>query len=464
MSKKRSYSDDDTIAAIITPPGEGGLGAIRISGSKSTKIIQNIFRPADKKVGKMLPFRLYYGHITDESNNVIDEVTAVMMPEGKSYTGQKQVEIFCHGGQFVLKRILSDIFACGARPAEPGEFTKRAFLAGRIDLTKAEAVADLVASKTEYSYNAARRNLLGEMSQDIDIIRDSIVELLAEIEALIDFPEERLETAERDRQLGLLDNIIKSIEELMDTYRAGKIIREGYRIAISGRPNAGKSSLFNLLLNESRAIVAPVPGTTRDYLTEWIDMEGLAVSLSDTAGLREVSGTVEREGQRAAHKILAESDLIIWIADISKKTWRKSLELDLKKLASYKEITVILNKIDLIDTGRLRKMLDEYKAKEYRFLSCKTKKGYKLFRKKLAERINLSLPDLTDRLVITSERHQQKLLLSLKSLKKAGAGIRRDESPDLIAFEIRHAINAIDEITDILYWKICSVSRETSGF
>jgi len=452
INKSQSYYEE-TIASIITPPGEGGIGAIRISGKDSKQIIKKIFRPFSQKITVFRPFMMYYGSIIDKTDNVIDEVTMVQMTAGKSYTGLDQAEIFCHGGSFVLKQILQEIYKHKVRPAEPGEFTRRAFLAGRIDLAKAEAVADLIASKAEYAYRSARDNLLGELSQHINILRDRAIKLLAEIEAAIDYPEENLETDEKKKQLESVDFLVNNIMELIDSYRSGKIIKEGFKIAIAGRPNAGKSSLFNLMLNQNRAIVTPTPGTTRDYLTEWIELEGHTVSLTDTAGLRRSVSSIEKSGQHFAEAEMKRADLIIWMADISKRSWKSNLISDLKKLGKFGPILIVFNKTDLVNKSITKNI--SFVIKELSLcglsLSCKTKAGIKLLRQNLIATMNKNMPDLTDRLIVTSERHKKKLTGSLKYLKNVQKGIQKEISPELIVFELRQAVNEIDEITGRVY-------------
>lgn len=442
--------NDDTIAAIITPPGEGGIGAIRIAGPETSKILTRIFRPGETRDTTLRPFHLYYGHIVDNDGDVIDEVTAAVMPEGHSYTGQLQAEIFCHGGQFVLRRILEEILHKNARAAEPGEFTRRAFLSGKIDLARAEAVADLVASKTDYSYRVARNNLLGRLSLEIDSVRNAIIDLLAEIEAAVDYPEEGLETAGYPALVRSLGETIKTIENLTKSYRSGRIIKEGFKIAIAGRPNAGKSSLFNLLLNQNRAIVAPIPGTTRDYLSEWIDLDGLAVQLTDTAGLRGKAGIIEKAGQASAQRIIEESNLVIWLIDITRKGWQKEIQADLKSL-SNRNILLLYNKIDIA-----KKLHGEtLKSPDFphpRFpVSCLTGEGIADFRRHLKTVTSAELPDLTDRLVITSERHQTKLKNACRHFKKALQSLKKQLSPELTAFDLRQGLNEIDEITGRVY-------------
>ncbi len=373
------------------------------------------------------------------------------MPAGRSYTGQAQAEIFSHGGYYIMRKILAEIVKLGARVAEPGEFTRRAFLAGRIDLAKAEAVADVIASKTEYAYSAAKKNLLGRFSEHIDHIREMAVGLLSEIEASVDYPEEHIEPDEKDQLLATADELTESITELLGSYQAGQIIKEGYKIAIAGRPNAGKSSLFNLLLNQNRAIVAPVPGTTRDYLTEWIDLDGVAVALTDTAGLRSSSGVIEKAGQESAQAIMNEADLVLWIVDVARKRWQKELSSDVKADRKSAKYLILLNKIDKLTDEESASVKQAAGTLSAVSLSCKTGSGLKSLRKTLAGRITGQMPDLTDRLVLTSERHRSKLANALKSLRRGRKGIESGESPELIAFELRRAVNEIDEITGRIY-------------
>jgi tRNA modification GTPase len=397
---------------------------------------------------------MFHGYIKDSEGDIIDEVTVVLMPPGRSYTGAKQVEIFCHGGQFIVRQIVNTIIDLGARPAEPGEFTRMAFIAGRIDLTRAEAVADLVSSKTEYSYNAAKDGLLGRLADSIDKIRSGIITILAEIEASIDYPEEDMEHPDKERLIHSANVIINNIKELRDSYSGGRIIKEGFKIAIAGRPNAGKSSLFNLFLNQDRAIVTSTPGTTRDYLSEWIDLEGFSVMVSDTAGLRKSIGKIELAGQKSSIRLINEADLIIWIIDCAKRGWRKELSYDMKNQQILQNAFIVLNKIDKLAKEEKQKadlpseLKIPYKPIK---ISCKTKTGYKSLRKSLVILIHKQMPDLTDRLVITSIRHKRKLEKSAKYLKAALTGIKGDKSPELIAVDIRNSISEIDELTGRVY-------------
>ena len=397
---------------------------------------------------EMSPFVMRYGHFVDSRQAVIDEVTAVFMPEKRSYTGLAQAEIFCHGGRQVVTLILQEVLASGARAAEPGEFTRLAFMSGRIDLARAEAVAEIVAANTEHSYSAARDHLLGTYTQHISDIRGKLIGLIAEIEASVDFPEEDISPDEKNTLLESAQQLTAEIDRLMETYRGGKIVNEGYKIAIAGRPNAGKSSLFNQLLKQERALVTPTPGTTRDYLSEWIDLEGFAVNIIDTAGLRKAGGTIEKAGQTSAKKIIADCDLVIWMIDLTQRKWREQLFGDIKMLG-HNNIISAQNKIDLVDNVADLKAgsgLPEMVA-----TSCLTGRGIKGLKKVIVQRINEKMPDLTSGVMVTSARHRQKLAAARKALKSARQKIKLDESPELTAFDLRQAASALDEITGKVY-------------
>ncbi|MGH8015968.1 MAG: tRNA uridine-5-carboxymethylaminomethyl(34) synthesis GTPase MnmE, partial [Candidatus Zixiibacteriota bacterium] len=389
-----SFSEDgDTIAAIITPPGEGGIAAIRLAGPRSGIVLKNHFRTAKgDESGNFESFLMRFGHFVDNQGNEIDEILAVLMPKGHSYTGLEQAEIFCHGGSQAAKKILNSLIESGARAAESGEFTKLAFLSGRIDLGKAEAVAEMIGAQTDRSFKVAKEHLLGSYSKVVETIRLKLIELIAEIEASIDFPEEELDPQNQSQLRKTLTSIENKIVQLVSSYQGGRIINEGYKIAICGRPNAGKSSLFNLLLRQERALVTPTPGTTRDYLAEWIDLDGYAVNIIDTAGLRTGGGAIEKAGQSSARKIMSQSDLIIWLVDLSQKNWRKQLHSDLHS-EYHKNVLLVGNKSDKLKS----KSVLTGKPDELNILplSCVTKKGMENFKRELLSKISDSMPDLT---------------------------------------------------------------------
>jgi tRNA modification GTPase len=377
---------------------------------------------------------------------LIDEVTAVAMPNGQSYTGLEQVEIFCHGGRMVVQLILDELLRSGARAAEPGEFTRLAFLNGRIDLARAEAVAELIAANSHASYQTAREHLLGAYPEHVAKLRDEIVAVTSEVEASIDFPEEEITLAERGEISARLDSVLTRINELLKTYQGGRIISEGFTVAIGGRPNAGKSSLFNRLLRQERALVHSVAGTTRDYLSEWIELAGFAVNLVDTAGLRIKGSKVEQEGIERARKIIKESDLVLWLVDLTKRGWQRELEADLAMLPTVKT-TVLLNKIDIA------KQKSETWTNNLPFirLSARTGDGLDSLTDHLATEIKKRMPDLTSGLVVTSARHKQKLAAAARAVNSAAENNRKEESPEIVAFDLRQSSLALDEITGRVY-------------
>lgn len=433
----------DTIAAIITPPGEGGIAALRLAGPDSRSILQRLFRPAAGNVSGFKPFVMRYGRIVATDGRVLDDVLAVLMPEGHSYTGLEQAEIFCHGGRLVVRLILDELLACGARAAEPGEFTRLAFEHGRIDLARAEAVAELIAANSRAAYQTSREHLLGAYSEHVSALREQLVELMADLEAQIDFPEEEVPAQTSEQSAAQLDSIANEIALLCDSYKEGRIINEGFRLAIAGRPNAGKSSLFNLLLRQERALVNPIPGTTRDYLSEWIEIGGVAVNIIDTAGLRKGGGTVEKLGQTRAKDVIKDCHLVIWMIDLSKKGWEKTLDSDIKSL-NNKNIVLVGNKVDLLFGTRKPTNGNGHALFS---ISCLSKTGFKNLENALVEKIAGSLPDLTSGLVVTSARHYQKFRSALREIEGARKKISRAESPELVIFDLRQAATALDEIT-----------------
>lgn len=456
-----TQSKKDTIVAIITPPGEGGIAAIRLAGPDCKKILKRHFKSrSGKKCNPLKPFLMQLGIFLNKNDDLIDEVMAVYMPHGRSYTGEEQIEIFCHGGRLVVRQILDELLDSGARSAEPGEFTKLAFLAGKMDLAQAEAVAGIISANTEVSHKVASEHLSGAYSKLVLSIRSDIVAIFAEIEASIDFPEEEIEPDTFSRLTFSLNNIIKLIENLLKTYNSGRIIKEGYKIAISGRPNAGKSSLFNLLLKQQRALVTPTAGTTRDFLSEWVDIGGIAVNIIDTAGLRQKGTKIEKASQEKTNKILKEADLILWMFDLSNKRWSKHLSDDLLNLPNS-NLLLVGNKIDLLTRPIISYILKNYittinkpqptEIKQTILVSCKTKKGFSNLKKTISTKMKFSFPDLTSGLVVTSARHQQKLKASIKHLKTAKKQFKSSDSPELIAFTLNQAIREIDEITGKIY-------------
>lgn len=441
---------DRTIVAVITPPGEGGIAALRLAGPQAVEIAAKHFRTNQDKrdTGIFRPWRLRYGYFVRATGELVDEVTAVYMPPGRSYTGEEQIEIFCHGGAHVVRSIQDVLAGSGAQSAVPGEFTKLAFLNGRIDLTRAEAVADLVAASTQRSYVAAQQHLSGAYGARIKDLRRSMLRIAADLEAGIDFPEEDLGNGDAVAKPGQISDLRGRVERLIETYEAGRMVRDGFRVAIVGPSNAGKSSLLNLLLSRERALVTPTPGTTRDYISEWVDLDGFAVELTDTAGIRDSREEIERAGQRLAKDIVGRADVVLWMTDLASPDWMETLELA-GEHAAEKPIIRVGNKIDLIDG--LEGRIDKARARSAVLISCKTSAGLDELKNALREHISRHLPDQTDGVLVTSARHLGHLQTAAEALKRAEELSRGGEPPELIAFEINEAVRALDEITGRIY-------------
>lgn len=429
------------------------MAAIRIAGPASLTILDNLFQ-ARGQATSFQPFLLRYGVLQARNGVLLDEVTAVYMPEGQSYTGIEQVEIFCHGGRQIVRTILDEILKSGARSAEPGEFTKLAFLNGRIDLTKAEAVAEIIAANTAHAYETSRDHLLGGYSRELDRIRQGVISLRAEVEASIDFVEEDIDPADTQKLAEPMTRLISDIESLLATYQGGRIINEGFKIVIGGRPNAGKSSLFNVLLRQERALVNPTAGTTRDYLSEWIDLDGFKVNLIDTAGLRVSSDAVEQEGQNRARLIMKSANLILWLVDLTEPGWEEQLASDLAPLNGT-NIMLLGNKIDIFDGDtepyHLLSKLKVAPLTASPSISCISGQGLAELKQRLIMIINRKVPDLTSGVIVTSARHQEKLTAARDAVKEAGRRLHEGDSPEIVAFELRRATDALDEITGRIY-------------
>src|SRR5262249_24371536 len=307
---------EDTIAAVATRAGEGGIGIVRVSGPEAERMAAALFVRAEGKNGRLKSHMLHYGTIQEpKSEKILDQVLLTIMRKPHSYTGEDVVEVHCHGGVFVVRRILGLILAQGVRHAEPGEFTKRAFLNGRLDLAQAEAVLDLITARTERVADLVLSQIKGEFSSWIADLREQLLDILAQVEAVIDFPEEEIEFLERPALIAKIDALRSKISIILSTYEWGRLFREGARLCICGRPNVGKSSLFNALLGEERVIVTPIAGTTRDVIEESVNLNGLPVVLADTAGIRDATDDVERIGVKLSREQLEEADAVVVVID-----------------------------------------------------------------------------------------------------------------------------------------------------
>lgn len=462
---------EDTIAAIATPLGEGGLAVIRLSGPQALAIADGVFVPSgqsSRRPSQATTHTIHYGRI-ERRGQVIDEVLLSVMRAPRTFTREDVVEVACHGGLLPAKMILDALLENGARLAEPGEFTKRAFLNGRIDLAQAEAVADLIHSRTELALAAANEQLAGRLSQRVNQLRDDLMKILAHIEAHIDFPDEDISPDTRIQLVARLEGGAAFMEELLDTAKEGQILRRGIRAAIVGRPNAGKSSLLNQLLGHDRAIVSPIPGTTRDTIEETANIRGLSIVFIDTAGLRETGDELEAEGVRRSRVTLERAELILHVLDASEA----SGPVDSRYLSEFagKKRILVINKVDLprrldlpltsLDSVAARadvatpaegeragmKAPDSKSADSALVeVSCRTGQGLEQLKDAIRNLI-WSGEIRADMLqVMINSRHQDALQRARAATQRTIDALRNDLTLELTALDLRIAVNAVGEI------------------
>ena len=437
----------DTIAAIATPPGVGGIGLIRISGPEAEGIARRLFR-SSRPLSVFLSHHLYHGQIVaPETGDVLDEVLIAFLKAPGSYTGEDTIEINCHGGPLILRTVLDEVLRAGARPAERGEFTKRAFLNNRLDLSQAESVLDVITAQTREGLSAAVARLQGKLSDRIEAIRSAIIDLLAGIEASIDFAEDDGVVEAPGRDLSGFQTVIDGIAALAATYRRGRIYREGSGVVIAGRPNVGKSSLLNRLLGEKRAIVTPIPGTTRDFIEEAIDIGGIPVRLTDTAGIRPPENAIEKEGIGLVWDRLAATDAILILLDGSTALTADDREL-LGKM-NAKPLIPVINKSDLphiLDEESLQELLPETAPPPIR-ISAKYGDGIDRLKEAIHNLVLQTPGEETPDAMIAHLRHKVALEKAAESLIRARDGLSKGLPPELAALEIREALDALGEIT-----------------
>ncbi len=436
---------EDTIAAISTPVGQGGIGIVRLSGPESLSIADRIFRPAKKKgVTEAKAFSIVYGHVVDhESGAEIDEALVSVMRAPNSYTREDIVEINCHGGMVAVRRILGLVLEQGAKLAEPGEFTKRAFLNGRISLTQAEAVMDLISAKTEESMRIAVDQLRGGLSEKLGVLRNSLMEICAHAEAYIDFPEEEIKSKTLEEMAGCLGTVRDECERLSRTFEEARFFREGLSVAIIGRPNVGKSSLLNALLKRERAIVTAIPGTTRDTIEEYLNIHGLPVRIVDTAGIRSSAEAVEKEGIRRSIEALEQADFVIAMLDGSEAM--KDGDRDILEKIKEKNAVVVINKSDL--PGMMN--LDEGMPPDKKYISISARDGEGLEElKSLVFQSTLKdWKEDREGIIVTNIRHKLALDRASASLARAIDIMKTDQPIEILAIELRDALDSIGEIT-----------------
>ncbi|MBI3414686.1 MAG: tRNA uridine-5-carboxymethylaminomethyl(34) synthesis GTPase MnmE [Verrucomicrobia bacterium] len=433
---------DDTIAAIATAAGEAGLALIRISGPQALTVADRCFAPAGRHSAKPTAaptHTIHYGKIV-QADHVIDEVLLSVMRAPRTFTREDVAEITCHGGLLTTKLVLDVVLANGARLAEPGEFTRRAFLNGRIDLAQAEAVSDLIHSRTELSLAAANEQLAGKLSQRINQLRDQLLSVLAHVEAQLDFPEEDIAPHTLEQLLAHLENAVRFMDQLLRTAREGQILRRGVRAAIVGRPNVGKSSLLNHLLGHERAIVSPIAGTTRDTIEETANIRGLPVVFIDTAGLRESEDSIEREGVRRSHAALERAELILHVLDGAEPL----SEADRKYLSEFanRKRIIVRNKTDL--PPRLELPPDTNGSLVT--VSCATAEGLEELKDAIKDAVWSGAIVAESFEVMINSRHQDALRRTHEATSRTIEALRTNIPLDLAALDLRVAVNAVGEI------------------
>ncbi|HEV8084309.1 MAG TPA: tRNA uridine-5-carboxymethylaminomethyl(34) synthesis GTPase MnmE [Chitinophagaceae bacterium] len=449
----------DTIAAVATPPGVAAIGVLRVSGEKSFEIINKLF--PSKNLADQPANTLHVGYIKDD-DEILDEVVISIFKNPLSYTGEDVVEISCHGSPYVQQKVLNSIIGKGARLAKPGEFTQRAFLNGKLDLTEAEAVADLIESNTSASQNAALKNMRGGFSKILKDLRERLIQFSALIELELDFSEEDVEFADRQKFNDLLNELESTVHNLLQSFQLGNVIKNGVSVAIVGSPNAGKSTLLNTLLNDNRAIVSEIAGTTRDTIEEIININGILFRLIDTAGIREHSlDVIENMGVIKSKEKIKQADIVLYLYDINDVTQEQLFNImsDIKK--QNQNVIPVANKID--DSSEKFLLQQKKSLADSIFISAKIKTGIEELRKRLFV-IATGDKSLTENIIVTNARHYSALHEVMTSLKEVRKGIDDKISGDFLSLDIRRCLHYLGEITgevtnedmlDYIFSKFC---------
>jgi tRNA modification GTPase len=436
----------DTIAAIATPLGEGGIGIVRVSGPGALEIAKSIFRAKNKSWTTAGSHRIFYGHVVDREGQVVDEVLLSYMQAPHTYTREDVVEINCHGGIVPLRRVLELVLGCGARLAEAGEFSKRAFLNGRLDLAQAESVIDIIRARTETGLKLAVSQLRGDLSRKIFSLQDKLLGLLAQLEAVVDFPEEGLEESAAAEILASSQELLKEVEQLIKGAETGKIYREGISTVIIGRPNVGKSSLLNALLREDRAIVTEIPGTTRDIIEEIINIKGIPLKIIDTAGLRETDDEVEKIGVAKTRDNINRADLVLMVLDAARGLADEDRSI-IESISGRKSI-ILLNKVDVevinIDESEVLRLAPDCPLL---WISAEQGTGLAELEDTIVDMVLGGQATSSDTLLVASVRHKQALEKAASHLLEVINGINERLPLDMVSIDLRSAWEQLGEIT-----------------
>lgn len=437
--------DFDTIAAVATGYVESGISLIRVSGSEALSVVNNIFKDnKNRELNSIKPYTMRYGHIVNKNTNeIIDEVIVSFMKAPKSYTAEDTIEINCHGGILATRKILEMVIQNGARLAEKGEFTKRAFLNGRIDLSQAESVMDIINAKTEYSMKAAVSLSQGKLKNRIALVKDDLLDAASNIEATVDFPEEDIDESINEDIINKVNKAIEYIDNLLKTADEGKILREGLSIALVGKPNVGKSSIMNAILEENRSIVTDIPGTTRDVIEELINMDGIPVRLYDTAGIHDTEDVVEKIGVERSKKSLEEADLVVLTIDNSRDLSDEDRKL--LDIIQNKKFVIAINKSDLTSKPDMDFIKSNY-DKQVIEVSAKTGFGLDKFKQYIKDSFfngDISINEL----YVSNSRQKEALLNARKYLMDALKTLESGFEIDMASMDIKEALNSLGELT-----------------
>ncbi|TDI82370.1 MAG: tRNA uridine-5-carboxymethylaminomethyl(34) synthesis GTPase MnmE [Caldithrix sp.] len=449
---KKMIFQNETIAAISTPAGSGGIAVVRISGSSAISIVDKVFqgkvRLSQAESHKVLLGKI--GHPLEKDGGFLDEALVTVFGAPNSYTAEDVVEISCHGGHYLTHRILALVVENGARLAEPGEFTQRAFLSGRLDLSQAEAVADIIRAKTDLSLKAALSQFQGALSKRVKEMRKNLIEICSLLELELDFAEEDVEFASKDDVENRLGKTIKNIEDFLQTYKRGKILREGAKLVIAGKPNVGKSSLLNALLKEERAIVTEIPGTTRDVLEEQLDIRGVLFRVVDTAGVRVTKDKIEQLGVQRSLEQIKEADILLFLFDGSSPLDQQDLELiehvlSLRKRTEQDGLIVAINKVDLKKKLSSKKIKELLEIDEILEISAKEHQGLKELESVFLKQ-TIGKETLNGEPVVTNIRQKQALGAAIDALRAAQTSLKRGLSSEFVAVDLRQALDHLGEI------------------
>jgi len=430
----------DTIVALATPPGVGAIGVIRVSGPETFEIVNNLF--SGKDLTQQPSHTAHLGTLRFE-NKILDEVLVTLFKGPKSYTKEDVIEISCHGSQFILQQVINALLSSGARLAKAGEFTQRAFLNGRFDLAQAEAVADLISSENEAAHSAAMNQMRGGFSEQIKKLREELIHFASMIELELDFSEEDVEFASRDQLKDLINQLLIVINGLLESFSLGNVIKNGVPTVIAGKPNAGKSTLLNALLNEEKAIVSDIPGTTRDFIEDEIVIEGMHFRFIDTAGIRDTEDHVEKIGVERTHSKMREASLVLYMIDLGEDDITE-INRQVNQLENLGiPFVMVGNKIDKAD----RDLLDNLKRdKRFVFISALGKENLDELKTKILEIVNLD-KFKTGNTIVTNARHFESLQSTRDALLQVIDGIDNEITNDFLAMDIRNSLHYLGEIT-----------------